>query len=277
MIRRDMCVAETVSSPTALWRRWITLGMLFVCAIASVQAEDKKEEPKKEPPRVVVVIPLGVEAGTSNTIKIRGINLTNATALRFPDLKSPVDAKIISAKKIDLPKEADAKKMGDTQVEVQLLLPPETPAGPARFVVVTPAGDTQPTNVLLVLAPGSLVKEKEPNGGFRQAQEIPFSRPLLGAIQEANDVDVFRFTGRAGQTIVAEVQAARLGSLLDASLMLYDSTGHVQAGHDDGPSGADPELRFKLPADGTYFLSLFDAQDKGGPTHVYQLIVRIEK
>lgn len=160
---------------------------------------------------------------------------------------------------------------------MQLLLPPDAPAGPTPFVLVSPGGETESTNRLLVFAPGSLLKEKEPNGGFRTAQEIPFAKPLLGTISEANDVDVFRFTGQAGQTIVAEVLAARLGSLLDASLMLYGATGHVLAGNDDSPAGADPELRFKLPADGVYFLSLFDAQDKGGPTHVYQLTVRIEK
>ncbi len=258
-------------------RRWLLALVLLLCLAASLRAEDKKEEPKKEPPRVVVVVPLGVEAGTSNTIKIRGINLTNATALRFPGLKTGPDAKIISAKKIDIPKEADAKKVGDTQLEVQLLLPPEAPAGPTPFVVVMPDGGTTQTNLLLVYAPGTIGKEKEPNGGFRQPQDISFSRPLLGAISEANDVDVFRFSGQAGQTIIAEVQAARLGSLLDASLMLYDVTGHVLAGNDDSPAGADPELRFKLPADGVYFLSLFDAQDKGGPTHVYQFILRLEK
>ena len=178
---------------------------------------------------------------------------------------------------MDVPKEIDAKKVGDTQLEVELRLPSETPIGPARFVVVTPEGETRETNSLLVLAAGSLVKEKEPNGGFRQAQEIPIGRPVLGAIQEANDVDVFRFTGQPGQTIVAEILAAQLGSALDGMLTLYDAGGHILATNDDGPSGADPELRVKLPADGVYYLSVIDAQDKGGPTHVYQLTVRVEK
>ena len=60
-------------------------------------------------------------------------------------------------------------------------------------------------------------------------------------------------------------------------LTLYDAGGHILATNDGGPSGADPELRAKLPADGVYYLSVIDAQDKGGPTHVYQLTVRVEK
>ena len=174
------------------------------------------------------------------------------------------------------PKEMDAKKVGDTQLEVELKLPADAPRGTNAFVVVSPDGGSEPHS-LLVLEPGSLVSEKEPNNGFRQAQEISFGKTIQGVINEAKEVDVFRITGQAGQTIVAEVSAARFGSMLDSILTLYDERGHVLATNDDSETGSDSLLRVKLPASGNYFLSLIDAHDRGGVTFVYQLAVTVEK
>jgi hypothetical protein len=90
------------------------------------------------------------------------------------------------------------------------------------------------------------------------------------------DVDVFRFSAKAGQKIVAEVTAARLGSALDSSLSLYDESGHILASNDDEGS-TDAILRTTLPKDGRYLLVLIDANDKGGAAHPYQLLIRDEK
>ena len=98
---------------------------------------------------------------------------------------------------------------------------------------------------------------------------------MAGAIQVPRDVDVFRFAGRRGQRIVAEVLAARLGSPLDASLTLYDAAGRILANADDSRGSADPVLEMALPRDGVYFLAVNDAQDAGGPGHVYRLLVRV--
>jgi hypothetical protein len=87
-------------------------------------------------------------------------------------------------------------------------------------------------------------------------------------------VDVVQFDGRAGQRITAEVTAARHGSPLDAILTLYDSDGRTLATNDDSEAGTDSMLRATLPADGACFLSLMDAHDRGGPAHVYLLVVR---
>ena len=91
------------------------------------------------------------------------------------------------------------------------------------------------------------------------------------------DVDVFRFSGKAGQVIIAEVKAARLGSALDSTLMLHDEKGQILATSDDQSDTTDSLLRFPLPSDGNYFLTLIDANDKGGAAHPYQLSVHEEK
>ena len=108
-----------------------------------------------------------------------------------------------------------------------------------------------------------MIAEKEPNGGFRNAQAVPLPATVAGVIGELNDVDVFRVEGKAGRKIVAEVNAARLGSPLDSVVTLYDANGHALATNDDSDAGADSLLRATLPADGVYFLGLTDANGRG--------------
>jgi hypothetical protein len=251
------------------------LGLILGCALIGL-AEEKKDEKKKEPPKVVMTLPLAVETGSNSTIKIRGLHLENATAIRFVDAKVPIDAKIKSKGKVEVPKPLEAPKTGDTQVEVELKLPAEIPAGSLQFIITTPDGETPPAS-LSIIEKGNLVPEKEPNGGFRNPQDIELTKTISGAIGEPMDVDVFRFSGKAGQMIIAQVKAARLGSALDSTLTLYDETGRVIAGNDDEENSVDSILRVRLPKDGRYLLTLIDANDRGGAAHPYLLSIRQEK
>jgi hypothetical protein len=102
---------------------------------------------------------------------------------------------------------------------------------------------------------------------------------INGCIRQPGDTAVFRFEGRAGQQIVAEVRARRLDSPLDSLLQIKDAGGRqlgVNDDHEDKSSGldthhADSYLLLTLPVDGTYFVHLADAQGKGGPAHAYRL------
>ena len=98
-------------------------------------------------------------------------------------------------------------------------------------------------------------------------------------IYQPGDWDVFRFDGRAGEEIVAEVSARRLNSPLDSLLRLTDAAGRELAVNDDAEDKgapllthqADSRLAFKLPANGAYYLHLGDAQGKGGADYAYRL------
>ena len=233
-------------------------------------AAEKKDDKKPEPPRVIMSLPLAVEPGTNITIRLRGLGLADATALRFTPTNAALTATLKSKAKADVPKDYDAKRVGDSQLEVELKLPTNLIPGPLALIISTPAGDTAPYSLTLTAA-GSLLAEKEPNGGFRSAQDIKFGQTIRGTIGEPNDVDVFRFTGRKGETIIASVNAARAGSALDGILLLHDHAGHLLATIDDSENSADPILKLRLPADGTYFLSLIDAHDRGSALHPYLL------
>jgi hypothetical protein len=121
--------------------------------------------------------------------------------------------------------------------------------------------------------------EHEPNNRPENAQRVTLPVIVNGRIDPPDDWDVFSFEGHAHQEIVAEVFARRLDSPLDSLLKLTDAAGHLLAwndDHEDKGAGlithhADSYLRAALPADGTYYLQLGDAQHKGGPDYAYRL------
>ena len=235
---------------------------------------DKKEPKKPEPPRVIVTLPLAVVAGKTNTVRVRGENLTNVTELHFTNAVKAIVA-IRSQTTLEVPKGADANKAGDSQLEVDLCFPAGAVPGTNYFTVSSPLGQS-PAQPLLVLAPDEALEEQEPNGGFKQAQPLAPGKTLVGAIKEAADVDVFRFEGLAGQQAVIEVCAARHGASLDPLLTLYDAEGHILAVNDDANGSPDSRLKFRLPASGAYLVSIIDSFDRGGPAYVYLLRLGLE-
>jgi hypothetical protein len=123
------------------------------------------------------------------------------------------------------------------------------------------------------------VLEKEPNDTAAHAQRVNLPVIVNGRVERPDDQDVFRFDGRAGQAIVAEVYARRLDSPLDSVLKLTDAAGRQLAFNDDEEDAsaglethhADSRIMFTLPAKGAYYLYLNDAQHHGGPEYAYRL------
>ena len=121
--------------------------------------------------------------------------------------------------------------------------------------------------------------ETEPNNDIKRAQHVALPRIINGRIERPGDVDVFRFDGRAGDDVVAEVYARRLDSPLDSLLRLSDASGRVLAwndDHEDKEMGllthqADSYLSAKLPRSGTYYVEVSDAQHHGGDAYCYRL------
>lgn len=233
--------------------------MRSLAVLLLLLAQEKKEEKKPEP-KILCFVPAAVKAGTTAKVTARGLALDQATAVAGAALKSKGKAQV--------PNNMDAAVYGDTQVEFEVKVPAD--AGEIALAVDTPHGKT-PARALRVVAADAYLQEKEPNPGFAQAQPLGPGRTVVGAIQGAKDVDVFVVDGKAGETWTFEVEAQRLGSPLDPLLALYTEGAVLMAGADDIRDARDAVLKVTLPSDGRYFLSLQDAHDQGGATHVYVL------
>ncbi len=128
-------------------------------------------------------------------------------------------------------------------------------------------------------------RESEPNDTRENAQHIELPCIVNGRIGGPGDRDVFRFEARAGDEIVAEAVARRLGSPLDSLLRLSDATGKVLAWNDDYSvkegflhkdmgiltHHADSYLKAALPVDGAYFVQLSDTRRLGAEAFAYRL------
>ncbi|HBO45654.1 MAG TPA: peptidase, partial [Planctomycetaceae bacterium] len=125
------------------------------------------------------------------------------------------------------------------------------------------------------------VFEQEPNDTRETALRIASSAIVNGRIDRPGDRDFFRFEGREGGRVSAEVLARRLRSPLDSVLRLIDDEGRVIGVNDDQEDKgqglmthhADSRLLCTLPRTGTYYLELSDAQGSGGPEYAYRLRV----
>jgi hypothetical protein len=178
----------------------------------------------------------------------------------FP-LGGPVgEPRVVTAEGWDLPKA--------TAVMLPLLKPGVRPVpGPANVLEqVRFATDTLPE-----------VMEQE--GGAPQV--LAGACIVNGRLDRAGDRDAFQVRLPAGGDFVAEVAARRLGSPVDAQLILTDSRGRVLASNDDcedkadglNTHHADARLAAKVPDDGVCRLEIREAQGKGGAAYGYRLTV----
>lgn len=243
--------------------------------VASTTAAQDKPPAKKDPPKLQMAVPLVVSPGTMAKVTLRGLRLDQASEVAITDLASPPKIEIKKKEKAGPPNGLNANEVGDSFVDIEFTAPESADLKELQLVVTTPDGTSQPYS-LLVLPADKLVKETEPNEAFQKPGSIAAGQTIVGSVHQQRDVDVFKFEGTSGQTIIAETMAARRGSAVDPILMLYDAAGQLLAQTDDGAENRDAILKHKLPAAGQYFLVLIDAHDRGSNAHPYLLQLRTE-
>lgn len=244
--------------------------------VSPALADDKPAEIKPpEPAQIVFTQPLAIAPGKAQTLLLRGFRLEGATSVKLLGLEPAPEVALKKKEKAGAPDKLDVKDVGDSICEVEFTLPADFSAAELELSVQT--GEfSSPGHKLPVRPMDKLAVETEPNNGFRQAQGVQLGQTIVGSIQSPGDVDVFEFSGVAGQMIVAEIFAQRAGSALDSLLSLHTPGGQLLSQADDQASTRDSLLKFTLPASGSYRLVLQDANDRGGAAHPYRLELRTE-
>src|SRR5262249_47356744 len=108
---------------------------------------------------------------------------------------------------------------------------------------------------------------------YKNPQKIEQNITVAGVL-EAEQADFYAVECKKGQRLNVEVEAMRLGGILDTNITIFDHKRFEIAGNDDNAfSRQDACVSTIIPEDGTYVIQLRESSYAGGPTGFYRLHV----
>jgi hypothetical protein len=230
---------------------WLSV---LACVLPLTAADPKPKAKAKEMapasvPAITRLEPRGVQRGVETRLKLVGSNLAGLTNVTFHG-----------------PKLAGA-------------LLPEAKAGEA-WLKVTAAADLARGSYELSVksAGGESARVKLHVDDLRQAA-IPAKTETLpvsfwGTLEQPGKPVEFSFTGVAGQNLVCDLAAERLGSkAVNAMLTLLDERGRVLAVNRGFDGSSDALLVHRLAASGRYTVRVSDLQYMASPEHFFRVSV----
>lgn len=229
------------------------------------------------PPVAVYVFPAGGQQGTAVPVRVGGLFIHQSCDFTLdgkgvtPSQKLKRGPSIwFEGPVIPLP---DSQQAEDYPADLlgEVKLSKAAPLGPIRGRIATSEG----IGGGLIFVVGELpeVVEKEIDG---DPIPIPVSLPVTanGRIFPRENVDLWSFTVKKGQSISALAVSAGINSPLVPKLEIINAMGRVFAEEATRPAtGCDASVRFSAPADGEYRVRIGDPRGKGGPNYVYRLTI----
>ncbi len=115
--------------------------------------------------------------------------------------------------------------------------------------------------------------KNEPNNSAANATMLAFGESAEGDICPVVDEDYYKFNGKEGQVVIADIDAEVNGSLLASELTLLapDGTTVLAGGWDVCGGSADKSIEHILPADGTYYIKVDECSDYSDERYFYTL------
>ncbi len=213
--------------------------------------------------RLGTVFPPGSTAGTEIEVTLTGGNLDDVDRLQFSH------PGITAVQKTAEPGPFDK---GPQPVPNQFVVSvnANVPSGLYEARVLGKYGMSNPR--AFAVSKSSEAAEIEPNNTLDEATAIQLGSVINGRTGAATDIDYFRFTATSGQRVLADCRARRIDSVLDATVVLYDALGR-ELDNSRNLTRDDPLIDFTVPADGEYFLKVFDIRYRGSAAHFYRLAV----
>jgi hypothetical protein len=157
-------------------------------------------------------------------------------------------------------------------------VPPD--AGQNVYFIVVAAADGQGgdhfgyvLNVTVANPPD--IGEQESNDTTTTADLLHVPTVAFGSSDFADDLDVYTFQATREQTLIVDVDADILLSLMDPVVELFDSNGNFLFGADD-TDGLDPRFNIVLPYSGTYYLAVSNRDFAGGNGFYYSMNVSLQ-
>lgn len=250
---------------TSLVRFVLLAGLLMALGLqpaVSQQKKDKKDEKKEEKKEesklttVTSMFPPGGKPGTTIPVTITGNRLTGANG--FWSEHPGITAKI------------KPDPANDKQVQAELVLAGNVPPGLYQWRLLAEHGASPPR--FLAVTSGESLLEKEPNDKVEDAQPLPLEATVNGSLEKYQDIDFYKISGKAGERVLIISQAQALGVSADLAIAVVDRQGKPIALGKEFLHG-DPYIDFTYPADGEFFVQVWNLTPGDQPGRVYQLIV----
>ena len=224
--------------------------------------------------------PAGGEVGTTVEIEAGGLNINRATKVLFshpgisgellPYVEPEADKK--KRKKLN---DQSSPQLAD-RIKIRITAAKGVPCGLYDLRLQGPKGVSNMLPFEVASYPNFLEGGKSTQRKPNVVESLP--AVLCGQIMPGT-IDYFKFSARAGETIVASVKGRQLVPYIaDAVpgwfqpvMKILDSRGREVAFSDDYYHNVDPLITFSVPKDGDYTLLIHDAIYRGRQDFNYRI------
>jgi hypothetical protein len=258
----DHAAPSRLTMVPAMKTRLALLLVLFVPTLAAAN-----------PPVASYIFPAGGQRGAKVNVRVGGLFLSQKCGFEMLGAGITAPAQLVSTRTtwfegpmLPLP---DSQRQEDYPKDMAgtLTIAADAPLGPHYWRLWTSQGATPSMKFVVGELPEIVENEID---GDPVPVNVTLPVTINGRIFPRENIDVWSFRAKKGETVRCEVQATRLGSPLDARLEVRDSQDRRLA-EADAPTGGDPVITFTAPADGEYFVRIHDVNMQGGQAYVYRL------
>jgi hypothetical protein len=228
---------------------------------------------RADPPMASYIFPAGGRRGTTVDVHVGGLYLHKSCGFEMlgPGVQAGRQLQRTVTRWFDGPllPLPDSQQAEDYPKDMtgRVQIAADAPLGERFWRIWTAQGATPAKPFIVGDLPEVIEQEID---GDPVPVEVKLPVTINGRIFPRENVDAWSFAARRGQTVCAEVLAARLGSPLDSCLEVLDPDGRSIAENDD-TFGADSFIRFTAARDGKYQVRIRDVNAHGGQAYVYRL------
>jgi hypothetical protein len=207
--------------------------------------------------------PPGGQSGTTGEVTITGIvdgDGVDQLIFSHPSIK---------AVQATIPSPVDDGKTMPVANKFNVTIAADVPPGVYDVRAAGTFGISNPR----AFAVGELKELVEPTTNVNAAAAMPMEvGSVVNGSVVANGEDWFKFPAKKGQRLLIDILGQRVDSKIDATLVVYDGKLQELARSRDA-NRRDPLVDLSVPADGEYYVKVYDFTYGGGADYFYRLAV----